>query len=108
MEELADVTAPVPEIHDEIDNENSMENHWEDDPAPIDDIVDEFDDYEEPVAKKKKKRIIESDDESDSEPNSTVLDLLSNPSQVMIEESLNNEGEVEKINLVLVDPLFVW
>ena len=98
MEEIADVTAPVPEIHDEIDNENSMENHWEDDPAPIDDIVDEFDDYEEPVAKKKKKMIIESDDESDSEPNSTVLDLLSNSSQVMIEESLVNEDVSSRDN----------
>ena len=42
--------------------------------------------------------IIESDDESDSEPNSTVLDLLSNPSQVMIEESLNNEGVSSREN----------
>ena len=42
--------------------------------------------------------IIESDDESDSEPNSTVLDLLSNPSQVMIEESLDNEDVSSRDN----------
>lgn len=90
MEEIVGASAAVPEIQDEIENELSNENPAGDDHASFVDIVDEL---EEEQVKRKKKMIIESDEDSASEADIAVLDLLSNPNQQLMVSEGSSENE---------------
>ena len=82
MEEIAGNKVDRPEVDDEIENENLREME-----GPVrEEVTEEMDELEEePVRKRKKLMIIESDEESgDEADDSEVIDILSNPEQNML------------------------
>ena len=82
LEEITEAVGRATDITDEIEVECLDGSEYNAQLTPDVDVSDEFDDFEEPVRKKKKILIIESD-ESDDEPPIDAFDLLQNPEQTM-------------------------